>query len=82
MSEVQKFFYRGPRLSVRLPVSLRTEEFRFSGYTKDLSEHGLLVRLDGLVPARTSGRLLIEIGSANLELDVVVAYNEILDVWL
>ncbi len=82
MSEVQNFFYRGPRLAVQLPVSLRTERFTFSGHTKNLSEHGVLVRLDGYVPPQTAGQLTLTIGAASFALDVVASYNDVLDVGL
>lgn len=82
MSEVQNFFYRGPRLAVELPVSLRTATDTFSGYTRNLSEHGVLVRLDGLVPPQTTGQLTLNAGAASFALDVVASYNELLDVGL
>ena len=82
MSEVQNFFYRGPRLAVQLPVSLKTENFTFSGYTKNMSEHGVLVRLNGFVPPQTTGQLVLDIGAASFSLDVVALYTEVLDVGL
>ncbi len=82
MSEVQNFFYRGPRLAMQLPVSLRTETCTLFGHTKNLSEHGLLVHLDGFVPPQTSGQLSLTIGASSFALDVVVSYNDVLDVGL
>jgi hypothetical protein len=80
LSEVQNFYYRGPRLAVRLPVSLRTETCTYTGHTRNLSEDGVLVRLDGPVAPQTDGQLTLNIGPASFALDVVATYNDVFDV--
>ena len=82
MSEVQSFSYRGARLSMELPATFHTEALQLAGHTKNVSELGVLVRLDGLLAPHTRGTLRIDFGAGRLELDAVVAYTELFDVGL
>ncbi len=82
MSEVQSFSYRGPRLTLELPATFHTHTLQLTGHTKNVSDLGVLVCLDGLLPTQTRGTLRIDFGAGRLELDAVVAYTELFDVGL
>ena len=77
MSEVHSFSYRGPRLALELPVTFQTQTVQLAGRTKNVSDLGVLVCLDGLLPVHTRGTLRIDFGAGRLELEAIVAYTEL-----
>ena len=77
MVDVQPFAYRVPRFPLRLPVEFRIEDACLLGFTKDLSDKGVLVQLQEPVLPGTLGRVRLQIHTCSIEVEAEVAYAEL-----
>ena len=82
MADVHAFCYRSARVSVEYPVELCIEQSDIAGFTKDVSDTGLLVRLTRPVNRGSYGKLRWRFGSLLIELDVCVVSTDFLEAGL
>lgn len=82
MADVQAFSYRNPRFTLALPVRFCVEHAAIEGVTCNISEDGLLVRLQEPVLPGTEGRVRLEIERCFLELGARVAYAHLFEIGL
>ena len=82
MSELHEYAYRVPRFALQIPVAFCIGEVRISGFSKDLSNEGLQVRLSGPVILGTCGRVRLHLDSCLIEIWAEVVHSDLLDVGL
>lgn len=82
MGDVHAYSYRVPRMSLEHPIEFCTRDGSIAGFTRDVSDTGLLVRLQRPVPAGSSGKVRWQFGGCLVEIEARVAYADFLDAGL
>lgn len=79
---MQPFSYRGPRLRIALPAEFHVGDVQMTGYTRDLSASGVLVRFSEPLLTDGPGKLRLTVETCVMEFEARVAHREFLDTGL
>ena len=82
MAEIHSFAYRMPRISLDHDMQFVVDGIPIHGRTRDVSDTGLLTRLDAVVVPGARGSIRWKFGGCTVEIDAQVEHANFLEVGL